>query len=92
MKIDLNKKLVDPSGAEISSLNMAKELANGLAQQANSKNPLKVWEWCQRLHTEGGLDLDTEDLNLLKEAIKSAQGFTVMFTGQVLQEIARQEK
>lgn len=90
MKIDLKKTIKTPTGEEVKGMTLSKELANGLAQQIDSTNPLKVWEWCQKLATVGYLDLDTEDLGLFKESIKKAKGFSVMFLGQVLQEIAKQ--
>lgn len=91
MKINLNKPLTDLDGNQINNMTLAKELAVGLSQQSDNPNPLKTWEWCQRLATTGELDLDTQDLEFFKSTIEKARGFTVFFLGQVLQEIAKQK-
>jgi hypothetical protein len=92
MKINLNKTLIQPNGKPIEGLNMAEQLADGLANQQRSKNPRKVWGWCLELHKSKSLDLDAADIDLLLEEINAAEGFSVMFKGQLEDEIRKQKK
>ena len=92
MKINLNKPLCQPNGKPIEGLNIAEQLADGLANQLRSKNPRKVWGWCQELHKSKSLELDATDYDLLVEEINQAEGFSVLFRGQVLDELAKQKK
>lgn len=82
-KLDFNTNLLAPNGDD-TQMNMGKELANGLSLIPDSKNPLKLWEWSKKLYTDGILELDSEDIEILKNTIKESKGWTVMFTGQVL--------
>lgn len=92
MKINLNKNLIQPNGKPIEGLNMAEQLADGLANQARSKNPRKIWGWCVELHKNKSLELDAVDVDLLLEEINAAEGFSVMFRGQLEDEIRKQKK
>ena len=96
MKIDFKKPIVAMDGKAIelndSFMMLNEELAGGIARINETNEPLKLWEWAQNLQSTGCIEVDTQDLELLKTTIKSNRQFTVLLKGQALQEIAKQAK
>lgn len=94
MKISLDFILKDLSGAEITEgLNHAGRIvATVLSGQAVKEiEPLKAWEWAQKLWKHEELELDKTDMDKLKSFIEKHEGLSIMAKAQIL-EILREIK
>jgi hypothetical protein len=95
MKINFAQPILDFEGNPVLGPNetpllISKELANGLVRMNDKENPLKIWELSKKIFASTeAIDLDTSDLDLLKNKVKSSDQFTVGFSGQVLEILSK---
>ena len=68
-------KVTDLSGKEIPDLNIHEIVANVLATRATDK-PVRNMELARKIFTEGEIELLTEDLLLVKNAILESKTIT----------------
>jgi hypothetical protein len=81
-KYDFNFKMKNLDETETELL-VSKELAQGLAMDTNSKNPLKSFLWAQSLFKDGIVEVDLADKPLFEEIIKNLK-FVPLLKAQIL--------
>jgi len=86
MKLDLNFKLKDLTGQEISQETAAIILANALAV-GQSTNPVKLIDIALKLHQNGSIEIDKSDLDLLGKEVENNKGFANLVKAQLLDAI-----
>lgn len=95
MKVDLNRKFRGFDGSELDGDNIAISLAKDLFNYGNDKpvgrdKKFKAYVLCQRIVQSGGvLDLESEDVTLIKEVC--GESLTAGGYGQVYELVERKE-
>jgi hypothetical protein len=92
MKLDLNFQLTDvellnlPKETEVTAeaIHAGKVVANLLVTSTESENPLKFFDWALDLHKGKVIDIDKQDVEILKKFIKQHQKMSVFAKAQVL--------
>lgn len=84
-KINLNLPLLDVEGKEVGQ-NLNKLLAN-ILMTGSSNDPIKLFEMALKLMTDGVLELDTADKELLILFIKNSETLTILGKGRLLEVI-----
>lgn len=86
MKLNLDKSLLSLGGEPLEGGNMAKILANTLANSSQG-NVIKFYDWAVRLYNEGEIEVDRADMSVLKQVIESNQNLTILAKAQLLAEL-----
>lgn len=86
MKLNLDKNLLSLGGEPLEGGNMAKILANTLANSSQG-NVIKFYDWAVRLYNEGEIEVDRADMSVLKQVIESNQNLTILAKAQLLAEL-----
>lgn len=86
MKIKTNQVLVNLGGEPLKDsegeMTLGKALAN-IVISAKEGGKMKLFILGQKLFTEKELEVDSADLNLLKQAVKNTEIYTALVAGQV---------
>lgn len=93
-KINLKKPLTvfgKPAHDGSGPILINEAIANCLIQ-GRSSNPAKMMSICIRLHDQGKVELDDQDLEFLKNAVNQCQTATDLLIASVLKEIDEQTK
>lgn len=95
MKVDLNRQFKNYDGSELDGQNMAMAIAEALFNYGKDKpvgrdEKFKAYVLCQRIVQNGGvLDLESEDVTLIKEVC--GESLTAGGYGQVYELVERKE-
>lgn len=81
MLLNFNFHLVGLDGVEIKNGEAGKIIASALANSTKG-DPLKYWDWANKLYRGESLDLDPSDVAKLKTFIESDEGFTMLAKAQ----------
>lgn len=84
MKIDFNVPIKDLSGTPVEGNTLGQMVANALAVDNESKDPLKFWELALQLTAGKVVDLDSSDKTLLTDFIKGSRNLNNFVKGQAL--------
>ena len=94
MKINFNVDLVDLEGNKVQATdergtalphneNLGKLLGQVLATETQG-DPIKYFEWAQKMHNGKEIDLDTSDQKTLQDFIKTTPKLTAIVKAQLL--------
>lgn len=95
MKVNLNRQFKNYDGSELDGQNMAMAIAEALFNYGKDKpvgrdEKFKAYVLCQRIVQNGGvLDLESEDVTLIKEVC--GESLTAGGYGQVYELVERKE-
>lgn len=82
-KVNLNFAFKGLDGVEMIETNAGKSLGQALAS-ATKGDPIKHWSLAKRMYDGEILEVDESDLTLVKEFVKSSEGFTALAKAQML--------
>ena len=88
MKINLNKPLKDLEGKDIENGNMGKLLANVMVGKSGSNDIIKIFELAQKFYRGENVELDTQDLKLVKDIVEKAENLSLLAKAQILKELS----
>jgi len=87
-KLDFNKNFVPLKGQTEEGVGKMNEtLSFVISKSEDTKNPVKLYGWAVKLSTNGILELDKADVELLKKFIIESKMLFVAAKGQLIEHI-----
>ena len=83
-KINFNFKLKDLAGKDIDVFNVKEAVANALIGQS-TRNPIRNMELAKKIYNDGEIELPSEDIEIIKNAILINDQITDLVKSQIIE-------